>query len=365
MKRTFADFEDKAKLACFSDKNDKRPEEITYASGVKRLFECDKCPHSFMKSIDVVTLKGVWCPYCANQALCGDRDCKTCFEKSYEHHAGDLAKYWSPKNIKKPHEVLKGSGTKYYHHCVKCSHDFLMRPNCILGYKKYWCNFCANRARCPKSDNCSTCFEKTFASFDKEKVSCWSARNDGVPYDFARASHHYAYFDCRDCSKSFRMRIDKVTCRLQWCPKCSLKASKNVVAISKALNKVANVNYKPEVSVKCEDRNLRWDFAVKNGGKVFYIENDGEQHFSVAKTMQLKRDWDAEAGWEHFVDQRRKDLLKDEHIRKTNGLLFRVSYMQLSIISQLVQEMIEQSNSGKTGVVYMDETAYKDWGPLE
>lgn len=76
-------------------------------------------------------------------------------------------------------------------------------------------------------------------------------------------------------------------------------------------------------------------------------------------------DWDAEAGWEHFVDQRRKDLLKDEYTRRTNGLLFRVSYMQLSIISQLVQEMIEQSNSGKTGVVYMDETAYKDWGPLE
>lgn len=117
--------------------------------------------------------------------------------------------------------------------------------------------------------------------------------------------------------------------------------------------------------MKCEDRNLRWDFVVKNGGKVFYIENDGEQHFSAISLTQLRRDWDAESAWKHFVDQRRKDLLKDEYTRKTNGLLFRVSYKQLSIIGQLVQEMIEQSNSGKTGVVYMDKAAYKDWGPLE
>ena len=363
--RSFADFHDKAKLACFSIKNDKRPHEITYASGTKWLFHCDKCPHSFMKSIDTVTLRGVWCPFCANQALCGDRNCKTCFEKSYEYHAGALAEHWSSKNAKMAHEVSRGSNKKYYHHCIECEHDFLMNPSSILG-KKYWCNFCANRARCPESEDCSKCFANTFASWDAEKVSCWASRNVGVPYDYARASHHHAYFDCKDCRKCFRMRIDKVTVRDQWCPNCQTsKSSKNVEALSSVLQSFAGITFTKENVVKCEGRNLHWDFVVSNGANVFYIENDGEHHFSLLKNMQISRLYDGDAGKKCFADQRAKDLLKDDHIGKTNGLLFRVSYRQLRVVGQLVAEMIKQSNSGVTGVVYMDEEAYKDWGPIE
>lgn len=276
MKRTFADFEDKEKLACYSDKNDKRPHEITYASGIKRLFECDKCPHSFMKSIGVVTLRKVWCPYCANQALCGDRSCKYCFEKSYEHHSNGLATHWSGFNDKDAHEVFKCSNTKYFHHCVECDHHFLMSPASIVG-KGTWCNFCANRDRCPESANCNKCFENTFASFDFKKVSCWSESNEHSPYDYALASHHYAWFDCSECSECFKMRIDKVTLRDQWCPNCQTnKSSKNVESISTKLMTYKGVTFTKENVVKCNGRFLRWDFVVTNGPKVFYIENDNQ-----------------------------------------------------------------------------------------
>jgi len=101
-KKTFEDFgkeseKNKEKVKCFVPElnGNTFPHQIAYSS-------CDKCPHHFSKRIHKIT-KGSWCPYCANQALCGDRDCTCCFEKSYEYHAGELAQYWSHLNDKKPH----------------------------------------------------------------------------------------------------------------------------------------------------------------------------------------------------------------------------------------------------------------------
>lgn len=128
---------------------------------------------------------------------------------------------------------------------------------------------------------------------------------------------------------------------------------------------MSQVTFTKEVVVKCNGRNLRWDFVVTTGQNVFYIENDGEQHFSAEKTMQIRRVEDFYVGREYFADQRAKDLLKDDHIRTTNGLLFRVSYRQLRVIGELVEKMVKQSIAGVTGVVYVDEEAYKDWGPIE
>lgn len=365
MKRSFADFEDKQKLACFSDKNDKLPHEITHVSGRKMLFDCDKCLHTFYKRICHVTMDNSWCPYCSDQLLCGDIECTYCFEKSYAYHAGELAKHWSDRNTKKAHEVIRGSGTKYFHHCVECDHHFLMSPQSIIG-KDTWCNFCANRARCPESDNCEKCFANTFASYDPEKVACWSSSNEKGPYEFAVASHHYAFFDCDVCNTHFRKRIDKVSIVDQWCPTCQKKgSSKNVEAISKKLNGIQGVTFTTEKSVKCNGRNLRWDFVVKHGNNmVFHIENDGEQHFSMEKNMLIRRVTDIDIGKEYFRDQRAKDLLKDDHTRTSNGTLFRVTFRQRRQLDKLVEEMIQISGSGVTGVIYMDKELYRGWGPI-
>lgn len=363
MKRSFADFEDKEKLACFSDKNDKRPHEIAYATGKKFIFECRKCGHQFAKSISKVTIMNRWCPYCGNQELCGDKSCLYCFEKSYENHSNGLAKHWSDKNEKKAHEVYKRSGVKYFHHCVKCDHHFFMSPEKIG--RGAWCNFCANRARCPESANCDKCFQNTFASYSADKVACWSSSNERRPYDFALYSHRYALFDCQECSKSFRKMIAKAAYADQWCPECaSNKASRNVESISAKLMSHEKVKFTKENVVKCSGRHLRWDFVVANGTNTFYIENDGIQHFSMEKNMMIRRVKDIEVGKAFFVDQRVKDLLKDEHILTNNKLLFRVSYRQLDMIERLVETMIEKSNAGATGVVYMDKEMYKDWGPI-
>ena len=370
LKKTFQDFgkeseKNKEKVECFVPElnGNTFPHQIAYSSGKKGIFKCNKCPHHFSKQISKIT-RDSWCVYCSNQDLCGDKDCTYCFKKSYEYHAGELAQYWSHLNDEKPHEVFKGSITKYYHKCVKCDHHFHMSPDKILR-RRQWCNFCANKVRCPEERDCHDCFRRSFASYNPDRVACWSSRNKKSPYQFALAEHSYAYFDCNICTTSFEKRLDKVSIYGQWCPTCHIYgSSKNAESIAKKINKLQGVTFTMENVVICNGRKLRWDFVVSNGNNIFHIETDGIQHFDLVKNMKIRREKNMENGKKLFSDQRTKDLLKDEHIRKNGGLLFRVSYKQLKIIDELVDKMINQSNNDVTGVVYMDEELYKNWGPI-
>ena len=102
-------------------------------------------------------------------------------------------------------------------------------------------------------------------------------------------------------------------------------------------------------------RRLAWDVRVNNNGNVFYIESDGEQHFKLERLMHLKRIKNQALGLEKLKDQRVRDLSKEDYIRNSGGLLFRISYRQLSKIPELVENMINVSNSGVIGVHYMDD----------
>ena len=248
LKKTFQDFgkeseKNKEKVECFVPElnGNTFPHQIAYSSGKKGIFKCNKCPHHFSKKISKIT-RDSWCVYCSNQDLCGDKDCTYCFKKSYEYHAGELAQYWSHLNDEKPHEVFKGSITKYYHKCVKCDHHFHMSPDKILR-RRQWCNFCANKVRCPEERGCHDCFGRSFASYNPDRVACWSPRNEKSPYQFALAEHSYAYFDCDVCTTSFQKRLDKVSAG-QWCPTCHIYgSSKNAESIAKKINKLQGVTF--------------------------------------------------------------------------------------------------------------------------
>jgi hypothetical protein len=72
---------------CWSDKNEENPRNVFKSSGKKIWFDCDKCCHDFDKSLANVTNGGGhWCSYCANQKLCKNEECKTCFDKSFASH---------------------------------------------------------------------------------------------------------------------------------------------------------------------------------------------------------------------------------------------------------------------------------------
>ena len=459
MKRTFADFEDKEKLACFSDENDKKPNEIGYTSHKKCKFICNKCKHVFEKDVGNITRKiqpswcsfcankklckdenckmcfdksfasfhdkkkieswsekngklkprdvflGTptkcwfsckmckhvfkisishitgrlhWCSFCANQSLCDDKNCKLCFDKSFASFDPDKVSCWIEEKNKriikskdnkeievfiKPRDVFLNSNKKYWFNCNKCAHHFEQRLNDVK--QRRWCKFCANKELCKEKDNCKTCFMKSFASFyDKDKVGSWSKTKNGKlkPCDVFLKTHEKAFFDCFKCGKEFDASINHVTENNgTWCPTCARKYNKNIEAIISKL-KDESIEYYPEIPIKIKGRNLSWDIQIKIDNEIFYIESDGKQHFFLKNMMGINRTKDKEKGMKLLKCQRTRDLLKEDYIRNSGNLLFRISYRQLKKIPKLIDEMVKRSKSGENGVFYMDNIY---WNKIE
>ena len=158
------------------------------------------------------------------------------------------------------------------------------------------------------------------------------------------------------------MMLMNISRRGDWCTNCS-PCSKYEEAVKNKLATLENVKVDKQETIYLNNRPLRWDFVVTMGPNKFYIEVDGQQHFSLKCYMSIIRTKDPIEGTNRFRDQRVRDHLKEDYIRRTNKLLFRVSYRQLKHIGTLVDKMISESESGKTGVVYMD-SIYNDWEPI-
>jgi Probable Zinc-ribbon domain len=75
--------------------------------------------------------------------------------------------FWSSKNTTTPNEVELSSSKKFWFDCDKCSHSFETTVSGINRLNR-WCLFCANKKLC-EDNECSLCFEKSFASHEKSK----------------------------------------------------------------------------------------------------------------------------------------------------------------------------------------------------
>jgi DNA-directed RNA polymerase subunit RPC12/RpoP len=101
-------------------KNKLTPEEVTYGSGKKVWWICEK-GHEWKVEVSKRT-KGINCPYCSNKkVLIGYNDLATTHS--------DLAKQWHPqKNKLTPEEVTYGSGKIIWWKCEK-GHDWKTSVN--------------------------------------------------------------------------------------------------------------------------------------------------------------------------------------------------------------------------------------------
>jgi len=207
-KRSFAS---SSKVSSWSIKNDKSPREVFLNSNDKYWFNCDKCYHEFYIMLcDFSSNKG--CSYCASQKLCQDENCISCFNKSFASH--EKAKCWSERNTKTPREVFGSSDTKYWFKCEKCSHEY----DCNLSNIKKGrnCPYCSNKKLC-MNENCTSCFEKSFAAH--EKVKYWSERNDASPRGIFTNSNFKFWFNC-ECGHEFETILEHIS-RGGWCSYCA------------------------------------------------------------------------------------------------------------------------------------------------
>jgi hypothetical protein len=117
----------------WSDKNgDVKQRQVFKKTTTKYWLDCD-CGHEFNIRLANITGNNGWCSYCSNppKKLCDNKDCNTCFEKSFASH--EKSKYWSEKNGHvKPRQVFKSSNTKYWFKC-DCGHEFNIRLADITG----------------------------------------------------------------------------------------------------------------------------------------------------------------------------------------------------------------------------------------
>jgi very-short-patch-repair endonuclease len=158
--------------------------DIAKNSGKKYLFDCDKCNHSFEKIIDSVTgVNDSWCPYCSNNKLCDDNNCKTCFEKSFASH--EKSKYWSIKNMEKPRNIFKGTHNKYLFNCEICNYEFESSLSNISKIKGTWCPHCVNKTETKLYKILLSLFPSIVRQFKEE----WCKRVSYLPFDFCIPEH--------------------------------------------------------------------------------------------------------------------------------------------------------------------------------
>jgi hypothetical protein len=287
-------------------KNDKdiTPRNVSIANGNKYWFTCsdEKCGHDFNMQIYSITCGNQWCPYCANQKLCNDKDCVPCKAKSFDSHPKADLWHKTKNGEVKPRDIFKGTDKKWHFTCPdeKCGHDFEIRIADIT-YNN-WCSYCATPSRilCDDKD-CIPCYNKSFASHPKAKF--WHKTKNiekgkyVYPRDIFKGTNKQWHFTCPDekCGEDFKMAINNITCSNHWCPFCKLKTErkfyKYLLANKDRLNiKDIKRKYRPEWA------NLRnthgtyyeYDFyIVLTNGVEIIIEIDGRQHY-----MQVSN-WDS------------------------------------------------------------------------
>jgi hypothetical protein len=175
-------------------------------------FDCYECHHIFKQFISKIT-NGTWCSFCKNKQLCDNINCKICFEKSFASHDNSI--YWSSDNELKPCQVFKNTHKIYKFNCIKCNHVFSQKLNAIS--KGSWCPFCTNKQLCD-DENCKICFEKSFASHEKQKF--WNKNNELKPRQIFKYSSKKIDFNCNKCFHTFNITLSSVSMNNHWCHFC-------------------------------------------------------------------------------------------------------------------------------------------------
>ena len=208
--RSFASHE---KSKYWSNQNTEQPRDVFKCSNKKFWFECD-CGHTFDSQLNSIN-KGCWCPYCANQKLCNEKSCLSCYNNSFASHA--KSKYWSSRNTEQSRDVFKGSSNKkYWFDCLKCGHIFDSVLSSISN--GCWCPYCSNQKLCNRNKSCLSCYGNSFASHEKSKY--WSSRNTEKSENIFKCSNKKYWFVCH-CGHSFDSILANITMHKRWCPYCS------------------------------------------------------------------------------------------------------------------------------------------------
>jgi hypothetical protein len=336
-------FSSHPKSAYWSNKNLIKPHEVALHSHKSCWFDCNNCNHLFDIKLNALN-RGGWCPYCANKRLCDNKDCNTCFNKTFA--SVDYSKNWSIKNMTIPFKVLKNSHKEYWFECPKCEHSFLQKLSHVT--RRNTCPYCASKKLCNLNVNCDFCFNKTFAS--NEKSFCWSSKNTKKPIEVFKSTAEKFWFNCDKCNNEFESMLCHITDG-SWCPNCRYKTENKLNKILVEIYPSLKTQYKVEW---CKNKkHLPFDFVIED--RKIIIELDGEQHRKqVAK-------------WKSPIHNKERDLYKMKCANENGFSIIRilqddVFYNKYEWLNELIFNIEMISNENKVQNIYMcKNNEYKDF----
>ena len=137
------------------------------------------------------------------------------FEDSFASHPKH--RFWSDKNELKPENVSKNSRNSFWFFCDSCIHIFLRPLNKIYEDKEH-CSYCVKPSKLLCTDDCMSCYDKSFASHPKSKL--WSDKNGDIrPREVLKSSGKKYWFKCAKCNHDFDCSPANIQKRD--CPFCS------------------------------------------------------------------------------------------------------------------------------------------------
>jgi very-short-patch-repair endonuclease len=260
-------FASQFKSIFWSKKNDLSPRQVFKSSGKKYWFDCCDCLHSFESALNHI-IRGKFCPYCANQKLCTEANCYTCFEKSFA--SCPMSFCWSNKNLLVPREVFKHSHTKYKLDCCVCFHTFESKLHNFNN--TYSCSYCDGYEFCEEED-CDTCFNKSFASHPMSQY--WSKENNISPRMVSKSTHKKYKFDCPACNNIYIAGLNNIS-KGHWCP-CTKNKTETKLYEFLTENYAEKIIHQAKFEWCRNELYLPFDFFIKRFKLI--IELDGKQHF--------------------------------------------------------------------------------------
>lgn len=255
-----------------SRRSDEELKKISkWNKNIKDTFYCDECDHPRESTYDNIS-QGKGCSYCCKppKDLCGKKECKSCFEKSF---ASSPFRYLSHRTDEELLLIFRNRGKlKDTFYCDQCPHPRESTYDSISS--GYGCPYCSNQKRCCQRE-CETCFNHSFCS---SKYRHLSIENDETLLKIAISSHKKGNFKCVK-NHTWRASYANVN-RGQGCPRCLYKTQEMVFQFLEN-------NYDCKV---VQEKKFDWckgkkfDITIQQ----YIVEVDGLQHFEKIKHFNKK-----------------------------------------------------------------------------
>jgi hypothetical protein len=264
--------------------------------------------HGIFESKPNCILSGRGCPKCG-RINCGDKNRKNNWKASFEKIHGNKYDYSKVIYINNKTNIE-----------VICSNhgSFIIRPDAHISQKQ----------GCPK---CSYFKVRNTADFIAESNKIHNNRYfyDSVEYE---NSHKEVNIICPEHG-TFNIRPNSHLSG-NGCPKCSLsKGEKSIIGILED-SKIEYVSqYKFDKCLSGNNIKLRFDFYLPKYN--LCIEYDGEQHYKPIVFF---------GGEENFIEQKKRDEIKDLFCVENSIYLLRISFKDYSRIFDILTTYLKSIN---------------------